>query len=198
MKLRTKAYERDKERLQQLKGERLAQTDAPRDPNSAMTIKALRSQGADAAKAGDRLSGQVNDLRQLAQALELTKEALRRYAQRSHGRHQALVLQEEARSRRSFGGTSAVVLIEGKASTEPKNSRSAPSRHHSRQAQALQRKANKASNQTIAVTDASGAHVDLRGLWPLDGRGVIDRRQQAVDADCAGAYHSRHRHRGFA
>ena len=185
---RQRAYERDNERLQQLKGERLAQIDALRSELSE-TIKALRSQGgADAAKAGDRLFGQVNDLRQSAQALELTKEesaapattiqvgdTVRLFSGGNTG-----VVQE-------FRGNQAVVLIEGKVFHLSRKQLQRAESSSPRQARRAQRKANKAANQTIAVTDASAPTLDLRGLRPFEAEARIDRfLQQLVDADCAG------------
>ena len=95
--------------------ERLAQIDALRSELSE-TIKTLRSQGgADAAKAGS-VVGQVNDLRQSAQALGLTKRVCGAGDNDQVG-DTVRLFSEEHGGRAEFRGNQAVVLIEGKCFT---------------------------------------------------------------------------------
>ena len=87
-----------------------------------------------------------------------------------------------------FRGNQAVVLIEGKVFHLSRKQAQRAESSSPRQAQLAQRKANKAANQTIAVTDASAPTLDpCAKRRPPRGRARIDRfLQQLVDADCAG------------
>ena len=117
--------------------------------------------------------GQVNDLRQRRKRLGFTKEEFAAPATtiqvgdtvRLFSGGNTGVVQE-------FRGNQAVVLIEGKVFHLSRKQLQRAESSSPRQARRAQRKANKAANQTIAVTDASAPTLDLRVWRPLRPRRV--------------------------